>query len=112
MKIGPFCVSVNWFVWKLNRFVPMMSPGIRSGVNCTRPNCIDRQLANDRTSSVLATPGTPSSRIVAAAQQRGHEQEIDRLILADDDPMNLLAEASCDFTNGCEIHASSPCRQR
>jgi len=40
---------------------PVTSPGMRSGVNCTR--LVSRSSAADRvrTSSVLATPGTPSS---------------------------------------------------
>src|SRR5699024_3555315 len=37
-----------------------MSPGIMSGVNCTRRMRTSRAAARDRTSSVLATPGTPS----------------------------------------------------
>ena len=36
VKIGPR-VSEKLEVWKLNRFVPMMSAGIRSGVNWMRP---------------------------------------------------------------------------
>ena len=42
---------------------PVMSPGMRSGVNCTRLVSIDRAAARVRTSRVLATPGTPSSRM-------------------------------------------------
>ena len=38
-----------------------MSPGIRSGVNWTRLKSNRSAAASDRTSSVLATPGTPSS---------------------------------------------------
>ncbi len=41
---------------------PVTSPGIRSGVNCTRLKSSCRVAARLRTSSVLATPGTPSSR--------------------------------------------------
>ena len=37
-----------------------MSPGIRSGVNCTRRVSTDSAPARVRTSSVLAMPGTPS----------------------------------------------------
>ena len=40
---------------------PVTSPGIRSGVNCTRLNSSCSAAASVRTSSVLATPGTPSS---------------------------------------------------
>src|SRR5262245_10213324 len=62
VKIGPR-VRANWLVWKLNRLVPSTSPGIRSGVNWMRPNFSDSAVAKLRASSVLATPGTPSSRI-------------------------------------------------
>src|SRR5579883_61158 len=62
VKIGPL-VSVKALVWKLNRFVPSTSPGIRSGVNWMRPNLIDRLAAKHCASNVLAVPGTPSSRI-------------------------------------------------
>ena len=39
----------------------MTSPGIRSGVNCSRLPSSDSALASVLISSVLATPGTPSS---------------------------------------------------
>jgi hypothetical protein len=39
-----------------------MSPGIRSGVNCTRVVVSRSAWAKVRTSSVFAVPGTPSSR--------------------------------------------------
>jgi hypothetical protein len=39
---------------------PVMSPGIRSGVNCTRRASTERLAASVRTSRVLAVPGTPS----------------------------------------------------
>src|SRR5215510_1752313 len=61
-KIGPF-VSVNVLVWKLNRLVPTMSPGIRSGVNWMRPNLRLRLRAKHWARSVFAVPGGPSSRI-------------------------------------------------
>src|SRR5699024_123808 len=41
---------------------PVTSPGIRSGVNCTRFVSTSRLADRARTSSVFATPGTPSSR--------------------------------------------------
>ncbi len=40
--------------------VPVMSLGIRSGVNWRRANDPPTTSANVRTASVLATPGTPS----------------------------------------------------
>src|ERR1035438_5157212 len=41
-------------------FVPVMSAGMRSGVNCTRPVSTPSTRLRVRTSSVFATPGTPS----------------------------------------------------
>ena len=41
-------------------YVPVMSDGSRSGVNCTRRKFIDSVCANALTSVVLATPGLPS----------------------------------------------------
>ena len=42
--------------------MPVMSDGIRSGVNWMRLKCSDMASARERTSSVLARPGTPTSR--------------------------------------------------
>src|SRR6185437_9821188 len=60
VKIGPL-VSTKLLVWKLNRLVPSISPGIRSGVNWMRPNLRSMPAAKEWASSVLAVPGTPSS---------------------------------------------------
>src|SRR5690606_34619555 len=54
-------VRVKLDVWKLNRFDPNMSPGIRSGVNWMRPNSSPTARANACASSVFAVPGGPSS---------------------------------------------------
>src|SRR5215470_5823274 len=62
VKIGPL-VRTKPLVWKLNRLVPSTSPGIRSGVNWMRPNCRRRPAPNARVISVLAVPGTPSSKM-------------------------------------------------
>ena len=43
-------------------FVPMMSVGMRSGVNWMRCESHPSARPSVRTSSVLATPGTPSIR--------------------------------------------------
>src|SRR5512140_2945900 len=61
VKIGP---RVSWkvLVRKSNRFVPSTSPGMRSGVNWTRLNPTPSAAAKARASSVLAVPGTPSTR--------------------------------------------------
>src|SRR2546428_116146 len=58
-KIGPgrnvnSCVPVR-------SETPVMSAGMRSGVNWMRWNRTSRASASERTSSVLAVPGTPSS---------------------------------------------------
>ena len=62
---------------------PVMSPGIRSGVNCTRRVCTDSAAARLRTSRVLATPGHALHQHVPAAQQRD-QQAGHRGVLADD----------------------------
>lgn len=41
--------------------VPVMSEGIKSGVNCTRLNESWSALASVEMSSVFASPGTPTS---------------------------------------------------
>src|SRR5579862_1119559 len=68
VKMGPL-VSTNSLVWKLKRLVPSRSPGIRSGVNWMRPNCKPSVAANAWASSVLAVPGTPSSRMCPPASR-------------------------------------------
>src|SRR6266702_7288523 len=52
---APEARSCSKMVW------PVMSEGIRSGVNCTRLNSRSRLAASALVSSVLAVPGTPSS---------------------------------------------------
>ena len=58
-KTGPL-MSVNSFFCILKTLVPVMSAGIRSGVNWMRLNSHPSTRASVRTSSVFATPGTPS----------------------------------------------------
>ena len=60
-KTGPSSVS-NRSVDGRQTWVPTMSAGIRSGVNCSREKLPPTTSARVRTASVLATPGTPSSR--------------------------------------------------
>jgi hypothetical protein len=55
--------KVNSDVALSNTSEPVTSPGMRSGVNWTRLVSTASAAATDRTSRVLATPGTPSSRI-------------------------------------------------
>ena len=60
------------------------SDGIRSGVNCTRLKSRSSAAATAFTSSVLATPGTPSSSTWPSDEQRGDEAR-QRAVLTDDD---------------------------
>ena len=77
-------MSVNSFFWKLKTLVPVMSAGMRSGVNWMRENSQPSTCASVRTSSVFATPGTPS---ISACwpMKNGDERLVDDLALADDD---------------------------
>src|SRR5579872_3694695 len=61
VKTGPERNS-NWLLCKLKTLVPRMSDGIRSGVNWTRLQSSASRRASVRAISVLAVPGTPSSR--------------------------------------------------
>ena len=71
--------------------VPVMSVGIRSGVNWMRLNVRSSDWASVLTMSVLASPGTPIEQGVAAAED-GHQQLIEDLLLADDDLADLAAQ--------------------
>ena len=62
---------------------PRMSDGIRSGVNWMRLNRRWTASASFLMSSVLASPGTPRSRHVAAGEKRDQDFADDPL-LADD----------------------------
>ena len=73
-----------------------MSIGIRSGVNWMRLNFSDIVSASLLTSSVLASPGTPISRRVAAGEQ-ADRQPLDHRLLADDDPAQLLPQPGIDL---------------
>ena len=64
-------------------FVPMMSAGIRSGVNWMRLKSSESASARVRTSNVLPSPGTPSSSGMAADEQAGQDA-MDDLVMADD----------------------------
>ena len=60
--------------WSSSRTsVPVMSLGIRSGVNCTRVNGRSSAWASVWTSSVFARPGTPIEDDVAAGEDRADE---------------------------------------
>ena len=61
MNSGPGRNS-NSLVLRFRTEVPVMSLGIRSGVNCTRWNRSPSSVESIRTSVVLPTPGTSSIR--------------------------------------------------
>src|SRR6476619_1300932 len=61
VKRGPRCKE-NALVERFNTLLPMMSAGIRSEVHCTRRNSRSNRRAKLLMTSVLAIPGTPSSR--------------------------------------------------
>jgi hypothetical protein len=90
-KIGP---GAN-IIWRrpvvgssLMMSVPVMSDGIRSGVNWMRLNLRSSTRASEWMSSVLASPGTPDDEAVAADEQR--EQHLaDDVVLADDELAQL-----------------------
>ncbi len=75
--------------WRMS--VPVMSIGIRSGVNWMRLNFSDIVSASLLTSSVLASPGTPISSAWPRAN-RQIAQPLDDTVLADDDPGQLLPQ--------------------
>ena len=72
--------------------VPVMSDGMRSGVNWIRLNCRPSVCAIVRTSSVLAVPGKPVIRQWPADKQRDHHL-FQNLFLAHNDPPYLLHNA-------------------
>ena len=71
--------------------VPVMSAGIRSGVNWMRLNDRFSVRASVLIISVLARPGTPSSRQCPRLNRRD-QQFLDDLGLADDDLPHLVAD--------------------
>ncbi len=80
---GPL-TSVKALRWRSKTFVPVMSAGIRSGVNWMRLKSVPSTWARVRTRSVLATPGTPSMSACWLVKI-GDERLIDHVLLADDD---------------------------
>ena len=70
-------------VWKLNRLAPMMSPGIRSGVNWMRPKSSPSARAKHVREQGLGRARRPFEQDVPAGEQ-GDQHQVDRLLLADD----------------------------
>ena len=75
--------------------MPVMSEGIRSGVNCMRLNdrCSTSLIGADE--QRLGQAGHADEQAVAAAEH-GHEQLLDDLVLADDDLADLLGHLVAD----------------
>ena len=71
--------------------VPVMSDGIRSGVNWMRLKSSDRHLDSVRIIKRLGQAGHAFEDAVAPAEQ-GDEQLLDDLVLADDDAAELLLD--------------------
>ena len=68
--------------------VPVMSDGIRSGVNWMRLKTRPSVCAMVRTSSVLAVPGRPVMRQWPPTNKRD-QHLLEHFFLADDDPPDL-----------------------
>ena len=68
--------------------VPVMSEGIRSGVNWIRLKPTSRILAIELTIKVLASPGTPTKQDVPPGEDRRQDQ-LDDLALTDDNLVEL-----------------------
>ena len=71
--------------------VPVMSAGIRSGVNWMRLNERLSESASVRTIRVLASPGTPCKQAVPAGEH-SDQQLFDHLPLADDHLAQLVGD--------------------
>ena len=71
--------------------MPVMSEGIRSGVNWMRRNSRSSVLARVLAIRVLPTPGNAQQEDVAPAEQ-ADEQVVDDRLLADDHPGHLFPD--------------------
>ncbi len=83
------------------QLVPVISAGIRSGVNWIRANDRSSACASVRTSRVLPRPGTPSSKHMPAAQQ-ADQDTVDDILLPHDNfpdfrthPRKVVFELNC-----------------
>ena len=98
MNTGPRC-STKSPVAMRSTLAPVMSAGIRSGVDWTRWNSRPSSLPSVRTASVLARPGHALDERVAAADD-GQQQLADRLVLSDDGLCELAPRVRGDFGQG------------
>ena len=76
--------------------MPVMSDGIRSGVNWMRLKSRSRISASVLISSVLARPGHAGDQAVAAGEERD-QHLLDDLVLPDDDLAQLGEDALAPF---------------
>ena len=65
----------------VSRLTPVMSDGMRSGVNWMRRNSSPSASARARTSRVFAVPGTPSSNTIRPARQQRGDRLAHRVVL-------------------------------
>ena len=72
--------------------MPVISDGIRSGVNWMRENLRSSTCAMEWINSALASPGTPTIRLLPPASIGQHDL-LDDGVLADDQLAELLAHA-------------------
>ena len=85
-----------------SRLTPVMSDGIRSGVNWMRRNSRPSARLSARTSSVLAVPGTPSSSTCPRA--RSAEQRFAKRGVL---PQHHACESSAEHPVGRDVGAAS-----
>ena len=97
-------MSVNSLRCRLKTFVPVMSAGMRSGVNWMRAKSQPSTCASVRTSSVLATPGTPSISAWLPVKMAISACSID-VVLADDDFAGFVAGLGEDFFQSFGVHS-------
>ena len=81
---------------------PVTSEGSRSGVNCTRPKRRPVAVANERAMSVLATPGTSSSRTCPSASSASStSSRTSRLPTTARSTSSRIASAGAATWRGC-----------
>ena len=96
-KIGPFTNRSRRLPCSSSRIsVPVMSDGIRSGVNWMRLKSRSRMSARVLMSSVFASPGTPVIRQWPPVNKRD-QHLLDDVVLSDDDLAKLRENALAAF---------------
>ncbi len=85
--------------------MPVMSEGIRSGVNWMRRNSSDKRVGQRADQQRLGQARHAHQQAVPAGEH-GHQQFLDHLLLADDHPAKLLGDQSVglvQFRNGLDV---------